>query len=35
MVLGLPLGLLAAVAVSSRGVGTPSSRLVMEVMAKP
>ena len=33
--LGLPLGRLAAVAASMRGVGIPSSRMVMEVMTKP
>jgi len=33
--LGLPLGRFAAVAASMRGVGIPSSRLVMKVMTKP
>jgi len=34
-VLGLPLGRLVAVAACMMGVGTPSSRLVIEVMTKP
>ena len=33
--LGLPLGRFDAVAASKRGVGIPSSRLVIEVMTKP
>jgi hypothetical protein len=33
--LGLPLGRFDAVAASTRGVGIPSSRLVIEVMTKP
>jgi len=33
--LGLPLGRFVAVAACTRGVGTPSSRLAIEVMTKP
>ena len=33
--LGLPLGRFVAVTASMRGAGTPSSRLVIEVMMKP